>query len=97
MSANKQPHILNASSNLVGIALVLVTGLKLTKASDSTWCDEISVCCAMAFMASCVTSYISLRADDRRAAIYERIADVLFMSGMLSLFIAVTGFAYDYL
>jgi hypothetical protein len=97
MTANKQPHILNASSNLVGIALVLVTGLKLTKASDTTWCDEISVCCAIAFMASCVTSYLSLRADNRLAAAYERAADYLFMGGMFSLFFAVTGFAYDYL
>ena len=96
MSANKQPHILNASSNLVGIALVLVTGLKLTKASDNTLCDEIAVCCAIAFMASCVTSYLSLRTE-RFAALYERIADYLFLGGMFSLFIAVTAFAYDFL
>ncbi len=96
MTVGKQPHILNASSNLVGICLILVTGLKVTKFSDTTWCDEISVCSAVVFIASCVTSYLSMRVE-KRAVMYERIADYLFLSGMFTLFSAVTAFAYDFL
>ena len=95
MTTGKQPHILNASSNLVGICLVLVTALKLTKASDNTWADEISVCSAFAFIISCVTSYLSMRVI-RYADLYERLADYLFLGGMSTLFVAITAFAYDY-
>jgi hypothetical protein len=95
MTTGKQPHILNASSNLVGICLVLVTGLKLTGASDHTLADEISVGSAFAFIISCVTSYLSMRIA-KRASFYETIADYLFLLGMFTLFIAVTAFAYDF-
>ncbi len=95
MAANKQAHILNASSNLVGIALVLVTGLKLTKQSDNTLCDEISMGCAVAFIGSCVVSYLSMRSD-KLAVKLERVADYLFLAGMFGLFIAVGAFAYDF-
>jgi hypothetical protein len=96
MTSGKQPHILGASSNLTGICLVLVTGLKISKVSETTWCDEISVMAAVVFIASCVTSYLSLRVE-KRSEIYERIADYLFLIGIFSLFIAVTAFAYDFL
>lgn len=96
MKSGKQPHILNAASNLTGICFVLITGLKLTQAADASLADEISLFAAVAFIASCVLSYISIRAD-KYAARYEQIADYLFLSGIFALFIAVTAFARDLL
>lgn len=94
MITGKQPHILNASSNLLGICFVLVTGLKLTKASDNTWADEISLMAAFALLSSCVLSYISMRSE-RKSRHCESFADYLFLFGLLSLFAAVLAFARD--
>lgn len=96
MIFGKQPHILNAASNLLGICFVLITALKLTKAADVTWADEIAMFAAIALLGSCVLSYISLRnpRDDQR---YEKIADYLFLSSLFALFIAVLIFAFDYM
>lgn len=94
MIMGKQPHILNASSNLLGICFVLITGLKLTKASDNTWADEISLMAGLALLSSCVLSYISMRSDNRTQR-YERLADYLFLFGLFVLFVAVIVFARD--
>ncbi len=95
MITGKQPHILNASSNLVGICFVLITGLKLTGASEGTLADEISLLAALAFVGSCVLSYVSMRTE-RNTVRYERAADYLFLSGLFALLIAVTAFARDF-
>lgn len=94
MIIGKQPHILNASSNLLGICFVLVTGLKLTKASDNTWADEVSLVAALALLSSCVLSYISMRSEHESTR-FERIADYLFLFGLFTLFVAVLAFARD--
>ena len=94
MITGKQPHILNASSNLLGICFVLITGLKLSKASDNTFADEISLLAGFCLLSSCVLSYISLRTH-RQTTRYEGLADYLFLTGLLTLFVAVIVFARD--
>lgn len=92
MQNGKQPHILNASSNLMGICFLIITGLKLTRAGVVTLTDEISIGACLAFMCSCILSYMSLRGG-KRAGQYEHGADYLFLSGILLLFCAITLFA----
>ena len=92
MDNGKQPHILNASSNLMGICFVLITALKLTKASVATYADEASMFASVMFMASCVLSYLSMRRV-RQAALSETLADYLFLLGIFSLFGAILLFA----
>lgn len=94
MITGKQPHILNASSNLLGICFVLITGLKLTKASDNTLADEISLLAGICLLASCVISYVSLRTE-KHPQRYEIIADYFFLTGLFALAVAVTAFARD--
>jgi hypothetical protein len=91
MILGKQPHILNASSNLLGICFVLITGLKITGASEGTLADEISLFSAFCFMSGCVFSYISLRSQ-KHIASYEALADYSFLAGLFSLFFA--GFVF---
>lgn len=96
MPDNRQPHILNAASNLLGICFVLIAGLKLSGASDHTLADEISMASALGFMLSCILSFVSMRAGrfDYR---YERIADYIFIASMICLFVAVSIFAKNLL
>jgi len=91
MSQNRQPHILNAASSLLGICFVLITGLKISGASDSTLLDEVAMASAVGFVASCLFSFASML--QLRAPInYELIADLLFVLSMLCLFAAVLMF-----
>lgn len=87
----KHSHILNAASNLLGIALIIVTALHVTGRNAHTWADEIAWLSAMCFTLSCVLSYFAIRADSIR---YELWADRIFLVGLFSLLSAVTTLAF---
>ncbi|WP_400767746.1 hypothetical protein [Methylosinus sporium] len=91
MSLNRQPHILTAASNLLGICFVLITGLKISKVSDSTLLDEVAMVSAVGFVGACLFSFASLL-QLRTRVNYELIADLLFVLAMLGLFVAVLMF-----
>jgi len=95
MIFGKQPHILNASTNLLGICFIVITGLKLSGSADKTWADEISAVAACALLASSMLSYISMRTE-KHAARYEVCADYSFIGGLFMLFVAVLAFARDF-
>lgn len=92
VSEDKNPHILNASSNLLGICFVLITGLRLTEHSVNTIADEICMVAALVFISSCLLSYLSI-AGKRHRELWEDIANYLFIAGMLLLFAATLMFA----
>jgi len=92
----KQPHILNASSNLIGICFVIIAGLKITKLADQTFVDEVCLVAAFGFLCSCVLSYISMRVDDQHGR-YEIVADYLFLVSLVVLVFSVLLFARNVL
>jgi hypothetical protein len=92
----KQPHILNASSNLIGICFVIIAGLKITDLADQTLVDEVCIVAAFGFLCACVLSYVSIRIDDQNGR-YERVADHLFLSSLILLFVGVVLFARNVL
>ncbi len=92
----KQPHILNASSNLIGICFVIIAGIKLTNLADQTFVDEVCIFAAFGFLCSCVLSYISMRIDDRNGW-YETVADYLFLVSLVVLVFSVMLFARNVL
>jgi hypothetical protein len=97
MAPSKQPQILNASSNLIGICFVIIAGLKITNLADRTYADEVCIISAFAFMCACILSYISIRTSSKRADLYERLADYTFLASLLLLFMGITLFARDLL
>ena len=89
----KNSNILNAASNLLGIALIIVTALHVTGRSAHTWADEIAWLSAICFTLSCVLSYSAIRAVPPSIR-YELWADRIFLAGLFSLFLAVTTLAF---
>lgn len=92
----KSQHILNAASNLLGITLVIIAGLNITNISARTFSDEVAWVSAVCLSASCVTSYLSIRAEDAaegKGARMERIADWAFLTGLASLIASVVVLA----
>ncbi|KMQ62815.1 hypothetical protein ACM40_06415 [Chryseobacterium sp. BLS98] len=86
----KSPHILNASSNLLGFSLIIITSLKITKISMHTHLDEFASVSCMLFACSCFFSFLAIRTkSERREHKYETIADYLFLIALFCIVLAV--------
>jgi hypothetical protein len=92
---DKSPHILNASSNLLGLCFVVLTSLKLLHISQRTFIDEITLFAIVLFMASCILSFLSIRGDIKKSGKFENIADYLFLVGIILLFVTSILFSFN--
>lgn len=81
----KRPsHILNAASNLLGIALVIIAGLNLSHVASTNFADEIAWVAAVCLATSCLLSYLAIRHDNQADRI-EKWADRVFLIGLATL------------
>ncbi|WP_027377962.1 hypothetical protein [Kaistella palustris] len=79
----KSPHILNASSGLLGFCLVILTSLEITKISNRTYIDEIAGIASLCLATSCFLSFMAIRCvNEKREIKYENAADYLFMTAL---------------
>lgn len=88
-------HILNAASNLLGISLVIIAGLNVSRVARSSLADEIAWMAAVSLGASCLLSYLALRAEEQqaRALRVELWADRVFLLGLAAIFAAIVTLA----
>jgi hypothetical protein len=86
---SRNSHILNAASNLLGIALLIVTGINITDHADKGYADEAGMVAALLLAISCVVSYMSIRRGDDGIRL-EAWADKIFVSGLIALLAAVS-------
>jgi hypothetical protein len=84
----KNSHILNAASNLLGIALLIVTGINITDHAGKTYADEAGLAAALLLAVSCVVSYLSIRRGKSGDSL-EAVADKVFIAGLVALLAAV--------
>ena len=92
---NKSPHILNTSSNLLGICFVVLTSLKVLKLSAETVNDEFTLVLIFLLMSSCIFSFLSMRSVTGRGQLFESIADYLFLTSLIVLFITILLFTFN--
>jgi len=79
---HRPTHILNAASNLLGIALVIIAGLNVSHIADKNFADEIAWSAAAFLAMSCLFSYLSIRQE---SAGIEKWADRVFLLGLAML------------
>ena len=84
----RNSHILNAASNLLGIALLIITGIHITNQSQRTIADEIAWAASVCFGLSCLLSYLAIRKGEEGTRA-EDWADRIFLCGLATLFLAV--------
>src|SRR5262245_24272584 len=92
---DKSPHILNASSNLLGLCFIVLTSLKVLGKSQKTIVDEITFAAIILFMASCFLSFLSIRRENKKSELLEQVADVIFLCGLSLLFITTILFSFN--
>ncbi|MFC4261349.1 hypothetical protein ACFOWM_00540 [Ferruginibacter yonginensis] len=98
MGAPSQPtsqHIFNASSNLLGICFLILTSLKVLNINSKTVIDEITMLATFLFLCSCTLSFLSIRNKTNNSIVLENIADVIFLVGLLLLFITALLFSFN--
>ncbi len=96
-SNNTSSHILNASSNLLGICFVVLTSLRLLNLNEKSIIDEGTGIATVLLMSSCVFSFLSLRSNTPRGAFYERIADRFFMTALAALFLITMLIVFNFI
>jgi hypothetical protein len=87
----KSPHILNASSNLLGLCFIVLTSLRLLKVEDRAAMSLLAAIATSFFMTSTLLSFLSLKRDNKFSQRLEKIADYVFIGGTLFLY-AITIF-----
>ncbi len=93
---NKAPHILNASSNLVGFSFLLLSAVKLFGLSYPTFVDDIAAVEVLLFSVSSLFSFLSMRSrQTSKSLFYESLADVIFFAGLTILCFAAVLFAFS--
>jgi len=92
---DKSPHILNTSSNLLGICFLLLTSLKVLGKSQQTIIDDITFVAIVLFMLSCLLSFLSLRKQASQSRKLEKIADYIFLTGLSVLFVTAILFSFN--
>lgn len=94
---NKSIHILNTSSNLLGICFIVLTSLKVLNLTGKTLIDEFTAVAIFMFMVSSLLSFLSLKSNSEKSYRYEKIADIIFLLGLFSLFIITMFITFNIL
>jgi hypothetical protein len=91
-------HILPVSGTMIGVCATLIGLVKLAEAKHgSSHVDEYAAMVAITFLASALTSYLSIRYSDQTKLSFkiERMADVIFLAGLIGITLVATLFAYE--
>lgn len=87
MADNKSSHILSTSSNLLGFCLLVLTSLKISKFQQATMIDEFTGVASVLLIAASILSFLSMRTKNvKRSNNYEKIADVIFLIALITIF-----------
>lgn len=84
---NRSPHILNTSANLLGFCFIVLTSVKISKLNESSYIDEGAALAIILFMTSCLLSFLAMRSNTARSKKLERLADIMFLFGLIVLLI----------
>jgi hypothetical protein len=91
----KSAHILNTSSNLLGLCFIVLTSLKVLKLQQTSLIDEFTAIATVSFMTSSLLSFLSIRSNSKLSEKYENCADYIFMTGLFVLFVTTMVITFD--
>ncbi len=92
---DKSPHILNTSATLLGICFIVLTSLNVMSLTAKTIMDELTTAAIVMFMTSSLLSFLSMRSKRSLGDKYEKVADIVFLSGLFFLFVTTMLLAFN--
>ena len=89
-------HILPTASNLLGICFIILNFIKIWKIGriEVILVDKLVGVSMLLFLIACILSYASMRSRNR-SAVYEKGADLLFLSGLVFLTVIALISAFE--
>ena len=84
---NKSPHILGPAASLFGLCYVVFTSLHALNLANHTLIDEFTSVSMVLFLVSCICSFLAIRSANKKALLFDKIADYGFLIGLITLFI----------
>jgi len=84
----RYPHLLNASTNLLGFSFVIIGALKLTDSNAKSYSDECAWVASGFFLAAILSSYWIIRRSDSSVAL-NTVADMTFLVGLALLTVSI--------
>ena len=88
-------HILQASANLIGVCLIIITGLKVSGVASSSILDKVAAVASVFLLVSIIYAYLSMRHNVSLIVRYRDIADYSFIAGVVLLVITVVSMAFN--
>ena len=79
-------HIFSVSAALVGVCLTVISVVRvvITTTKINTLADDILAADAVLFLTSCLLAYWAMRSrTEKRMRLVERVADTVFIAGLL--------------
>ena len=89
-------HILPTSANLLGICFFVLSYVRMGEKSHRTLLDESVVIPIIFFFIASLLSYMAMRSENDKPRI-ERMADMIFMSGLFSLSIIAFILVFEFI
>jgi hypothetical protein len=97
-NAGLASHILPVSGTMIGICVTLVGLVKVAETHvGPSHVDECAAIAAILFLASALTSYLSIRWSNKDKLSYrlEQAADIIFITSLIGITVISTLFAYE--
>ena len=88
-------HILTTSANMVGVCLVIITGLNVGGLSRGTVLDEVVSIAACLFLISASFAYLSMRHTKLRVIFFRDMADYFFLAGISLMVITMVSISLN--
>ena len=95
MAKENFPHILTASSTLLGLCFVVLTSFKLSDNHQTSLVDECTAVAILMFMGASILSYLSMRTENQPGKYYEKLADIVFLTGLGFLFLTTMFITFN--
>lgn len=85
---HRHPHLLGASTNLLGFSFVIIGALKLTNSNARSYADECAWVASGFFLVAILCSYWVIRRNETSVAL-NVVADAAFLGGLLVLTVSL--------
>ncbi|MEZ5105771.1 MAG: hypothetical protein R2757_14825 [Draconibacterium sp.] len=98
MQTKTSQHILNASANLLGFCLFVITSLHIADATRNHFVDELTSIVAVLLSVSCIFSFMSIRTSNSKIEKRdEMIADYFFFAALVGILLIILLITFNFI